>query len=758
MEHYDLEYGTHIAWFYSGNNYESGLVDLIKDGISKKEKILFIASKEHIDRFNEIIKDLEQKNEISTFPLKDHLIHSIRDIKELLKEKEGYIFRIINIMSNSDKLIYDERIPELASEIESIVKDNHIWICAFNINKLDVRSLLSFILPHQFLIINNKVFKNYLYLSPEEIMKENVEYALSIIERNLTERDSLWMSYKELSDLYKALFENTGTATIVIEDFVITSVNSAFERLTGFKREEIEGKKLWTEFIPYKEDLDRMLEYRELRLRASELAPKVYETRIKDKNGKIIDVMLNADIIPGTRKFIASLMDITELKRINRLLKMLSLGNQELVRTEDEKEIIDRILKIVKEYGEYRDVIFDQTIEGYPVLRVATDRNITEEERSILRELSQDIDYGIKTIRSKKLLKYNEERYRLIFENTPIALMEEDLTEAIEYLDSLKKSGVENLENYFDKHPEEKTKCIRMIKILNINNSTLKLYRANSRQELEENLSRIIPESEREKSFREILNFYIGLKEGEFRTVNYSLSGEEKHILLKWFSLPHLPEESERQYRIIVALVDITEEVMLSDMLRKNFENLKSTFDQTIELISYMVELRDPYTSGHQKKVAEIACKIAENIGLPKDRTEKIRIAGLLHDIGKIAIPSEILNKPTRLTPLEFEIIKTHPEIGHEILRKVDFLSDVAEIILQHHERLNGSGYPRGLKDQDILLEAKILALADVIEAMSSHRPYRPALSREEIIKELINNKGKLYDPDIVDAYLKLSE
>lgn len=755
VDNLNLEPGSHIVWIYSGDKgYTSGLVNLIKDGLERNEKILFIGFKDDINRFSEIIKDIEKKDDIYTFTVAERLIFPIKDIRRLLEEKKPYTFRIISVIDIFNEPPDAKYITNLSIEIESICKNSHIWICFYDKNRLNTGNFLSLVLPHRFLVIDNRIFRNYLYLSPEKILEDDIDYMLNRIEKNLSERDSLWMAYKETSDMYKALFENTGTATLVIEDFLITSVNSAFEELTGFKREEIENKKLWTELIPYREDLERMTGYRELRLKDPELAPKVYETRIRDKAGRIKDVILNVDIIPGTKRFVWSLTDITEIKRTGRLLRMISLGNQELIKAEDEKDLKDRILKIVKEYGRYRDVFFDQTPEGSTTLRVITDRELTDSENDILRELSQDVDYGIRAIRRRKLLRYNEQRYRTIFKNTPVALMEEDLTEAIEYLDSLRKSGIEDIEGYFRDHPEERYRCLDTVKILSINDAALRLYMVKDKKELEDNFLRIIPESEREKSFKEILALFEGSRGGEFTTVNYTLYGEEKNILLKWFSLPQLPEDEERRHDLIVALVDITEEKRLSDILRENLDRLRKTFDQTIELISYMGELKDPYTAGHQKNVSELACRIARKMGIAEDIIERIRITGLLHDIGKISVPGEILNKPSKLNSLEFEIVKIHSRAGYDIVKKIDLFSDMAEIILQHHERLDGSGYPRGLKNGEILLEARILAVADVVEAMSSHRPYRPALPEEEIKSELMSNKGKLYDPEVVDAYL----
>lgn len=188
----------------------------------------------------------------------------------------------------------------------------------------------------------------------------------------------------------------------------------------------------------------------------------------------------------------------------------------------------------------------------------------------------------------------------------------------------------------------------------------------------------------------------------------------------------------------------------------KHIERLKSVTEQIIVLVTKLSEIKDPFTSGHQKRVSEIAVKIAHKMNLTEDKVESIRFASLLHDIGKLAIPGELLTKPGKLTPIEFEIIKDHVRIGYELLKDVDFPYPIQQIILQHHERLNGSGYPNGLKNGEIMLESRILSVADVIEAMTSHRPYRPAYTIKDAIDELLKNKGILYDEDVVDAYVEL--
>jgi HD-GYP domain-containing protein (c-di-GMP phosphodiesterase class II) len=175
-----------------------------------------------------------------------------------------------------------------------------------------------------------------------------------------------------------------------------------------------------------------------------------------------------------------------------------------------------------------------------------------------------------------------------------------------------------------------------------------------------------------------------------------------------------------------------------------------------IQVLESTMEVRDPYTVGHQRRVSQIACTIGREMGLSEDRLRDLRVAGTLHDLGKFAIPSDLLAKPGRLTPTEFALVKTHPQVAYNILEPISLPGNTAKIILQHHERMNGSGYPQGLKGEEILLEARILGVADVMEAMCSHRPYRAARGLAETLDELSKGKGTLYDAAVVETCLKL--
>lgn len=201
---------------------------------------------------------------------------------------------------------------------------------------------------------------------------------------------------------------------------------------------------------------------------------------------------------------------------------------------------------------------------------------------------------------------------------------------------------------------------------------------------------------------------------------------------------------------------DITERKATGLELEKSSGKLERMLEETIRTLAFTVEVRDPYTAGHQQRVAQLACAISRKMGLPSEKTRGVKMAALIHDVGKIQIPAEILSKPGMLTQDEMALIRTHPEVGSNILKGIEFPWPISEIVLQHHERVDDSGYPHGISGDEMHIEAKIIAVADVVEAMVSHRPYRSALAQNKAIEEISQNKGTLYDTEVVEACLSL--
>jgi len=219
--------------------------------------------------------------------------------------------------------------------------------------------------------------------------------------------------------------------------------------------------------------------------------------------------------------------------------------------------------------------------------------------------------------------------------------------------------------------------------------------------------------------------------------------------------VPIMNEQGEPKYLLGIS-EDITDRKRAEEELQRTLENLRKAFIASVQLMVSAVEARDPYTAGHQIRSTNLARAIATEMGLPREKIEGLRMAGSIHDIGKLAIPAEILSKPTKLTNIEFFLIKEHARAGYEMLKDVESPWPLAEIVHQHHERMDGSGYPRNLKGDEILMEARIMAVADVVESMASHRPYRPAIGIEAALEEIEKNKGILYDDTVADACLRL--
>lgn len=291
--------------------------------------------------------------------------------------------------------------------------------------------------------------------------------------------------------------------------------------------------------------------------------------------------------------------------------------------------------------------------------------------------------------------------------------------------------------------------------ITECNQETLKLCGFSSKEELiGKSAYTLVAKKDRQRvteDFRKLLG------RGGAKDTEYTLVAKEGREFEARVSASVVHNSLGEPVAVVSIVKDLTEQKWAKEELQRSLDKLQAFTRGIIQAMASIIEVRDPYTSGHQLRVTKLACAIAREMPLlSKERIDGIRAAGLVHDIGKMHVPAEILGKPGALTEAEFNIVRAHPKVGFDILRQIEFPWPVAQIVLQHHERMDGTGYPLGLSGDQILIEARILAVADVVEAMVSHRPYRPAKGIHSALSEILQNKGVFYDPKVVDACLRL--
>lgn len=351
-----------------------------------------------------------------------------------------------------------------------------------------------------------------------------------------------------------------------------------------------------------------------------------------------------------------------------------------------------------------------------------------------------------------KRVREGRDRFVHLFDTSAVALFEEDVTATLRQLEKLRRDGVEDLKGHLSTHPELAMKLAGSVKVIHVNAAAVRLFGAKNAQELCTDISRLFGPAAESTFTDQLCALWSGRAAFQQATDLRTLDGGIRRCVI---SLP-LPRDAAAARRVPVSIVDITEQAEAEEQARSLGARLEKASLEAVGAVAAMVERRDPYTSGHQANVAALSVEIARKLGWDRFKIEGLRLGALIHDIGKISVPSEILNRPGKLTESEFAIIKAHPETGYDILKSTDFPWPIREMILQHHERLDGSGYPFGIGADEILDETRVLSVADVLDAITSHRPYRPGLGIEIALKEIENGRGARYDPAVVDAALAL--
>jgi len=571
------------------------------------------------------------------------------------------------------------------------------------------------------------------------------------------------------ADKYRSLVENIKDVIYELDSQgVILYISPAVRDMLGFDSSEIIGKNL-TE-LAHEEDLSRLEEWFS-ELRKGRESPSEY--RVKDKSGQLrwaqtrvrpimedsqfrgargilIDVTEQKHAEERLRKseekyrsvFENSIMGISQMLRDGRLIavnnayaKMYGYANAEEMMTEvsnawqlcantEEREDVLRILteKGVMEPREINVIRRDGT--RFTVL--AGTREIRDSKGTPLYYQAEQIDIT-KRKQAEEALQESEEKYRWVLNNMVDVITVTDMNLHFTYV----SPSIIRFRGYTAEEAVAQTfEQVMTPESLQIS-------------------ARVFEEEMKLEASGTADPDRIRIVEVEQYRKDGSIVWMENH-------LSFMRDEAKEAVGIISVSHDITQRKLAEEKLQQTLKNLRNAVNTTIQVIISTVEVRDPYTANHQARVANLARAIATDMELSPDRIEGIWIAGSIHDVGKLSIPTEILSKPGKITENEFALIKEHPTKGYEILKNVESPWPLAEIVYQHHERMDGSGYPRNLKGDAILMEARILAVSDVIEAMASRRPYRAALGIDAALKEIGDNRGILYDADVVDVCLRL--
>jgi PAS domain S-box-containing protein len=600
-----------------------------------------------------------------------------------------------------------------------------------------------------------------------ELFRQYNEILFKKLEKKMVDLEIANKKLMLLEERYRLSFENvTDVISMIDTDLNILSISPSIEIVLGYKPQDFIGRPVTDlEKIFTPESFEQAVADTVLVLKGEIISASLYRFIAKDGTIKYGEVSGSPIMRDGKIIGIISVArNITRRKLAEEALRESEEKYRELV-----KYAPAGIYEVDYETGRFisvNDVMCEYT--GYTkeeLLNTNLYNLMTDESQKLMSErlgklyagekMPQTVEYCIRTKGGEKLWALLNARYiyeegklkgatGIIYNITERKRSEEEIYRMNTFLDSI----VENIPNMiFLKDAKE-------LRFVRFNRAGEELLGYSRNDLLGKNDYDFFPKDQADfftGKDREVLSGkeVIDILEESVKTLN---KGER---ILHTKKVPIIDAKGEPEYLLGIS-EDITDRKLAEKILQQTLNRLRKSFDTIIQVMVTAVEARDPYTSGHQKRSASLAHTIAKEMGLSGNKIEALIMAGPIHDIGKLSIPAEILSKPGKLSDVEFSLIKEHARIGFEMLKDVESPWPLGDIVHQHHERMDGSGYPKHLKGDEILIEARILAVADVVESMASHRPYRPALGIDAALDEIVKNRGRLYDPEVVDACLRL--
>ncbi len=587
--------------------------------------------------------------------------------------------------------------------------------------------------------------------------------------RDITQQRQAEIALRESQRRMQSIFDSTGDGIVVLDSVGrVTAANRRIRDVGGWTLEDIMGKPFDEMAMFRPEDIEKMVNVFVPVI--SGKASPVMEVQCATKAGAKLDLEIRVSPLKRDEEvigIIAVLRDITERRRAEDGLRVSEQRSRLLVENANEGIVVvqddgvafanRRTLEIMERLGYTMDDFRGVPLEQY----------IHPEDRQLFREASERWAKGDDNIgglhQFRGIAKNGQIRWieinavRLEWDGRPAALVflddvtsRKDSERALIESEKRYRLLAENVSDVIwvtdlDLHPTYISPSIKGL---------VGGARDPQFARMEDALTPASARTVRDLLAELLASGKDHLEAG--RPVQLEILRSDGSTVWADTTASVIRDEAGRPVELLGVLRNITRRKQAEERLQESFDKLERTLAGTIQAIRAMVDTRDRYTSGHQQRVTELACAIAEAMGLTKEQIQAVHVAGELHDVGKITLPTEILTKPGRLNEIEFAMIRTHPKAGFDILESIDFPWPIAKMVLQHHERQNGSGYPGGLKAKDILTEAKIIAVADVVEAMSSHRPYRPALGLDKALDEIVQNRETLYDPEVTDACMSV--
>ncbi len=580
--------------------------------------------------------------------------------------------------------------------------------------------------------------------------------------RDITERKQAEKALHESEERMKSVFRVAPIGIGLLVNRVFIDVNDRISEMTGYSKEELIGVSARV-LYPSQADFDYVgtEKYRQI----AQEGTGAVETRWQKKDGKIIDILLSSSPLDSSdlsRGVTFTALDITERKQSREILqqseekyRLTFASTSDVIFTLDAELKIMNITPSIEKVLGYK--VEELINKFFPDLNIMTPESLEKAIHNTRQSFSgENIPAAV-----YEFIHHNGEKVVGEITASPIVMeskiigvtcVARDITERMLAAAALTKSEekyrsiVENAREGIYQSTD---------RYLTLNPALAHMLGYDSPEEVLATITdlarQLYVNPDDRKKLLEMVNERGSVT--DFEAEYYKKDGSRI-----WVSINMHAVRDDQGHLLYYQGInqDITEKKKIEAERQENIERLRKSLGATINAMATTVETRDPYTAGHQRRVADLARAIATEMNLESDQIDGVRMASMIHDIGKISIPSEILTKPTELTKLEFNLIKTHPDSGYNILKDIEFPWPIARIVLEHHERIDGSGYPNGLKGEQTLLESRIIAIADVVEAISSHRPYRAAQGLNAALAEISKNKGILYEPDIVDACLRL--